>query len=76
MNKPICSTGLRWLWLAVVVVILDISSKQWVMAHFALYESVPLIPFFNLTYAQNLAQHLASWRIKVVGSVGSLPVLR
>ncbi|CNC24209.1 signal peptidase II [Yersinia pseudotuberculosis] len=53
MNKPICSTGLRWLWLAVVVVILDISSKQWVMAHFALYESVPLIPFFNLTYAQN-----------------------
>ncbi len=45
MNKPICSTGLRWLWLAVVVVILDISSKQWVMAHFALYESVPLIPF-------------------------------
>lgn len=45
MSKPICSTGLRWLWLAVLVVIVDLSSKQWVMTHFALYESVPLIPF-------------------------------
>ena len=47
MSKPICSTGLRWLWLAVLVVIVDLSSKQWVMTHFALYESMPLIPFFQ-----------------------------
>ncbi|TNH43159.1 signal peptidase II [Photorhabdus luminescens] len=53
MNKPICSTGLRWLWLVVVVLILDLGSKQLVLQHFHLYESVPLIPYFNLTYAQN-----------------------
>ncbi|ETS32448.1 signal peptidase II [Photorhabdus temperata] len=54
MNRPICSTGLRWLWLVVVVLILDLGSKQLVLKHFYLYESVPLIPYFNLTYAQNL----------------------
>ncbi|EYU16212.1 MULTISPECIES: signal peptidase II [Photorhabdus] len=53
MNKPICSTGLRWLWLVVVVLILDLGSKQLVLQHFHLYKSVPLIPYFNLTYAQN-----------------------
>ena len=53
MGKPICSTGLRWLWLAVVVLVLDLGSKVWVMNHFQLGESLPLIPFFNLTYAHN-----------------------
>lgn len=47
------STGLRWLWLALVVLVVDLGSKQWVMAHFQLGESLPLIPFFNLTYAHN-----------------------
>ncbi|CAQ82648.1 MULTISPECIES: signal peptidase II [Photorhabdus] len=54
MNRPICSTGLRWFWLVVVVLILDLGSKQLVLKHFHLYESVPLIPYFNLAYAQNL----------------------
>ncbi|WP_411705370.1 signal peptidase II [Edaphovirga cremea] len=53
MSKPISSTGLRWLWLALIVLVLDLGSKQWVMAHFYLGESVPLVPFFNLTYAHN-----------------------
>ncbi|MEX0446340.1 signal peptidase II [Xenorhabdus sp. SGI246] len=54
MKKPICSTGLRWLWLVAVVLILDLGSKQLVLQNFRLYESIPLIPYFNLTYAQNL----------------------
>ena len=53
MTKPFCSTGLRWLWLAVLVVIVDLGSKFLVMGHFQLGESMPLIPFFNLTYAHN-----------------------
>lgn len=53
MSKSICSTGLSWLWLAAVVLILDLASKQWVMSHFVLHETKPLIPFLNLTYAQN-----------------------
>ncbi|AOM41252.1 signal peptidase II [Xenorhabdus hominickii] len=54
MNKPICSTGLRWLWLVVVILILDLGSKHLVLQHLALYNPIPLIPSFNLMYAQNL----------------------
>lgn len=52
-RKPLLTTGLRWLWLALLVLIIDLGSKQWVMNHFALYESMPLIPLFNLTYVMN-----------------------
>ncbi|MFP1809226.1 signal peptidase II [Lonsdalea quercina] len=53
MRHSMKSTGLRWLWLALVVLVVDLGSKQWVMSHFQLGESLPLIPFFNLTYAHN-----------------------
>ncbi|MDU3890490.1 MAG: signal peptidase II, partial [Serratia liquefaciens] len=33
MSKPICSTGLRWLWLVVVVLVLDFASKQWILGN-------------------------------------------
>lgn len=53
MKNPICSTGLRWLWLTVVILIVDLGSKQLILNHFQLYESIPLMPYFNLAYAQN-----------------------
>ncbi|WOA53166.1 signal peptidase II [Dickeya solani] len=53
MSKSIGATGLRWLWLAALVLVVDLVSKQWVMTHFQLGESVPLVPFFNFTYAHN-----------------------
>jgi signal peptidase II len=46
-------TGLRWLWLALLILIIDQLSKTWVVANFDLYESVAVMPFFNLTYMQN-----------------------
>ncbi|WP_334469361.1 signal peptidase II [Arsenophonus sp. PmNCSU2021_1] len=53
MKNPICSTGLRWLWLTVVILIVDLGSKQLILNNFQLYESIPLMPYFNLAYAQN-----------------------
>lgn len=53
MNKLLMSTGLRWLWLALVVLVLDLGSKQWIMTHFWLGESVSIIPFINFTYSHN-----------------------
>ncbi|UVK77817.1 MAG: lipoprotein signal peptidase [Sodalis sp. Fse] len=53
MNKKLTSTGLRWLWLTMVVLSLDLSSKQWVTTHCLLGESVPIIPFINFFYAHN-----------------------
>ncbi|WJY15640.1 signal peptidase II [Pectobacteriaceae bacterium CE90] len=54
MSKSIGASGLRWLWLTLVVLVVDLGSKQWVMTHFQLGESFSLVPFFNLTYAHNL----------------------
>ncbi|MGP1956609.1 MAG: signal peptidase II [Arsenophonus sp. NC-PE1-MAG3] len=53
MKNFICSTGLRWLWLTVVILIIDISSKQFILNNFQLYESISLMPYFNLAYVQN-----------------------
>ncbi|GAB2945196.1 signal peptidase II [Hafnia psychrotolerans] len=53
MTKPLCSTGLRWLWLAALVIIMDLGSKFLIMGNFQLGESMPLIPYLNLFYAQN-----------------------
>lgn len=47
------SYGLKWLWLALVVLVLDQVTKHWVVADMALYESIQVLPFFNLTYVHN-----------------------
>lgn len=46
-------SGLRWYWVAVLAFLADQLSKQWVLGNFKLYESVQLLPFFNLTYVRN-----------------------
>lgn len=53
MKNPICSTGLRWLWLTVVILIVDLASKQLILNNFQLYASIPLMPYLNLSYTQN-----------------------
>ncbi|MFB6435101.1 MAG: signal peptidase II [Candidatus Malihini olakiniferum] len=53
MNKSICSSGLRWLWLALVVLTVDLSVKYWVLANFELGETLALFPSLNLHYARN-----------------------
>lgn len=49
----ISSTGLRWLWLALIILALDLVSKQWVMANFWLGESMAIMPSINLFYSYN-----------------------
>lgn len=46
-------TGLRWLWLTVVMYALDQVTKQWVIRVFEYRESLNILPFFNLSYARN-----------------------
>ncbi|EBA7047940.1 signal peptidase II, partial [Salmonella enterica] len=53
MSKPLCSTGLRWLWLVVVVLIIDLGSKYLILQNFALGDTVGLFPSLNLHYARN-----------------------
>lgn len=47
------TTGLRWLWLTLLVMVLDQVSKFWASAELVLYKAVPVMPLFNLTLMHN-----------------------
>jgi signal peptidase II len=44
---------LKWLWLSVLAIILDQGSKLTVDGLMQLYQSIPVMPYFNLTYVHN-----------------------
>jgi signal peptidase II len=44
---------LKWLWLSGLVLVLDQASKWFMASWLSLYETVDVIPFFNLTLAHN-----------------------
>jgi signal peptidase II len=44
---------LKWLWLSLLAVILDQGSKLVIDSSMRLYQSIPVMPFFNLTYVHN-----------------------
>jgi len=44
---------LKWLWVSAVVLLLDQASKLTIDGSMHLYESIPLLPFFNLSYVHN-----------------------
>lgn len=53
MPKLFSETGLRFLWISAVVVVLDLWSKYEVIGCMTLSESVQVLPFFNFTYVRN-----------------------
>lgn len=44
---------LKWLWLSALAILLDQASKLLVVNTMQLHESIPLMPYFNLTYVHN-----------------------
>lgn len=54
MTKLFKDSGLRWWWLTLVCLLADQISKQWVATQMDLYQSIEILPFFNLTYVHNL----------------------
>ncbi len=44
---------LKWLWLSLLAVILDQGSKLAIAGSMQLYQSIPIMPFFKLTYVHN-----------------------
>nr|WP_136250160.1 signal peptidase II [Ningiella ruwaisensis] len=46
-------TGFRFLWISLIGVVLDQWTKQAVVNNMALYQSIEVLPFFNLTYVHN-----------------------
>jgi signal peptidase II len=46
-------TMLKWLWLSLLALVLDQGSKLAISSSMQLYQSIPVIPYFNLTYVHN-----------------------
>lgn len=46
-------SGWRLWWLMLLVLVCDQASKQIVIANMQLFDSIDLLPFFNLTYVRN-----------------------
>ncbi|MCU7929374.1 MAG: signal peptidase II [Candidatus Thiodiazotropha sp. (ex Codakia rugifera)] len=44
---------IRWLWLSLMVILLDQTSKQFAESMLTVYESVTVLPFFDLTLLYN-----------------------
>ncbi|WP_305909699.1 signal peptidase II [Methylomarinum sp. Ch1-1] len=44
---------LKWLWLSLLALLLDQGSKLIVAGSMRLYESIAVLPYFNLTYVHN-----------------------
>jgi signal peptidase II len=47
------ASGLRWLWLSMIVFIIDQLTKYWTVHALDLYESYRILSFFHFTYARN-----------------------
>lgn len=47
------TSGLNWWWLTLLFLIADQVTKTWVANSFELYQSLSVLPFFNITYVHN-----------------------
>ena len=74
----------RWLWLAAAVIVLDLATKQAILAHFRPGEELPLLPFFSLVLTFNpgaafsfLAGHSGwqRWFFAIIAVVASVVIV-
>lgn len=86
MLKLFTDTGLRFLWLTALAVVLDQWSKHAVIEHMELHQSIEMVAgFFNLTYVRNygaafsLFHDAAGWQrwfFTAIALVVSVVILR
>ena len=53
LSVKIKQSGLRWLWLSLLALVLDQVTKLIVIAEMRLYESIPVMPYFSFTRVHN-----------------------
>ncbi|MBE1299353.1 MAG: lipoprotein signal peptidase [Alteromonadaceae bacterium] len=53
MPNILRDTGLRWLWITVLALVLDQVTKIYIQNSFALYERLEVTFFFNITHVHN-----------------------
>ena len=52
-NIPLAASGVRWLWIAAFIIVLDQLSKLWVQGSMELYESIEVLPVLNIYHTFN-----------------------
>jgi signal peptidase II len=55
---PIGASGVRWLWIAAVIIVLDQLSKLWIQGSMQMYQSIEVLPVLNIYRTFNLG---AAW---------------
>lgn len=53
MKIALKDSGIRWIWLTLVFLVIDQITKYWVVGTMELYQSNAVTSFFNITYVQN-----------------------
>lgn len=53
MSEILQKSGLRWLWLAAIIFIIDQVTKYWAVQALDFHESYQILSFFHFTYARN-----------------------
>ncbi|WP_281560157.1 signal peptidase II [Thalassomonas sp. RHCl1] len=54
MKVNLADSGIRWIWLTLVFLVIDQVTKYWVAGSMDLYQSIKVTAFFNITYVHNL----------------------
>ena len=74
--KPVVkATGLRWLWLVVIVLVIDRISKSLALEYLPPYEPVSVVKFFNLALAYNTGAAFSflgsasGWQVWLFGTI-------
>ena len=84
MKRLFSDTGLRWLWLTLICLVIDQITKQWVAGTFQYREILPVLPFFNITYVHNLGAAFSfladqggwqRWFFTAIASIASIVFL-
>lgn len=76
--KKLLTSGLAWLWISVLVILIDRFSKMWGIRDLIPYEPVKILSFFNLTLAFNkgaafgFLHSAAGWQNLLLGSFAVL----
>lgn len=55
---PISKSGVRWLWISLLVIVLDQATKLWIQKSMGLYETIEVLPVLNIYHTFNLG---AAW---------------
>ena len=65
---PVSKSGVRWLWIALLVIVADQATKLWIQNSMGLYETIRVLPVlniyrtFNLGAAWSMCENCGGWQ--------------